>query len=88
MNNYLTDPFKARKKANIVVDVWEVNIMHKMPSWADDAGCIFLDSNMLIVPTLEGVMNCYNGDFLIKGVKGELYPCRRDIFLETYEAVE
>ena len=41
------------------------------------------------VHTLEGVMTCVPGDFIIKGVKGEFYSCQRDIFLETYEeAVE
>ena len=39
------------------------------------------------VKTLEGVMTCVSGDFIIRGVKGEFYPCRRDIFLETYDIV-
>ena len=41
----------------------------------------------LIVPTLEGDhLACY-GDMIIKGVKGEFYPCKPDIFEATYEAV-
>jgi len=39
------------------------------------------------IETLEGVMTGHAGDFLIQGVKGEVYPCKREIFLETYEAV-
>lgn len=48
----------------------------------------------LEIPTLEGVMRAetvdltgrYNhGDFVIRGVRGEFYPCKPDIFLETYE---
>ena len=39
------------------------------------------------VETLEGTMVGYPGDWLITGVKGEKYPCRDDIFRETYEEV-
>lgn len=38
--------------------------------------------------TLEGTMTAYRGDWIIRGVKGELYPCKPDIFAATYEAVE
>lgn len=40
------------------------------------------------VPTLEGEMIGSAGDYLIKGVAGELYPCKADIFAATYESVE
>lgn len=42
----------------------------------------------LEVHTLEGVMDVNIGDFVIKGIKGEFYPCKHDIFIATYEAVE
>ncbi len=42
----------------------------------------------LDVHTLEGVMTATYGDWIIRGVKGEFYPCRGDIFETTYEAVE
>lgn len=42
----------------------------------------------IYVPTLEGTMRCKIGDYLIRGVRGELYPCAKDIFEETYEEVE
>ena len=42
----------------------------------------------LIIPTLEGIMGASEGDWIIKGVKGELYPCKNDIFEATYEPVE
>lgn len=41
----------------------------------------------LSVPTLEGVMHADKGDWIIKGVKGEFYPCKPDIFEASYEAV-
>ena len=41
----------------------------------------------LIIHTLEGNMKAEKGDWIIKGVKGELYPCKDDIFKETYEQI-
>ena len=42
----------------------------------------------LIIPTLEGDMKASPGDWIIKGVNGEYYPCKPDIFEQTYELVE
>jgi hypothetical protein len=42
----------------------------------------------LVIHTLEGDMKASLGDFIIKGVKGELYPCKPDIFWETYEEIK
>ncbi len=42
----------------------------------------------LTIPTLEGKMQAETGDWIIKGVKGEFYPCKPDIFALTYEPVE
>ena len=41
----------------------------------------------LAIGTLEGVMTASKGDFIIRGVHGEYYPCKPDIFEETYEKV-
>lgn len=41
----------------------------------------------LDIPTLEGVMTANRGDHVIKGVQGEFYPCKSDIFESTYERV-
>ena len=40
------------------------------------------------ISTLEGEMECKPGDFIIKGIAGEFYPCKPDIFAATYEPVE
>lgn len=45
------------------------------------------DSPVLKIETLEGVMTASEGDYIIKGVNGEFYPCKPDIFEKTYEAV-
>ena len=41
----------------------------------------------LDIPTLEGVMTARAGDWIIRGVKGEFYPCKHDIFEATYDQV-
>lgn len=41
----------------------------------------------MAIKTLEGEMQVSKGDYIIKGVRGEFYPCRPDIFEETYDKV-
>ncbi|RND53500.1 hypothetical protein [Lacticaseibacillus paracasei] len=43
------------------------------------------DNPVLKIPTLKGVMTAQVGDYIVKGVHGEFYPCKPDIFEETYE---
>jgi hypothetical protein len=44
--------------------------------------------NGLFIETLEGTMLASFGDFIIRGVNGEFYPCKPDIFEKTYELAE
>jgi hypothetical protein len=46
------------------------------------------NKKMFLVLTLEGTMLASAGDYIIKGVNGEFYPCKPDVFAKTYEAVE
>ena len=48
----------------------------------------FLTNDALGIKTLEGLMQADLNDWIIKGVKGEIYPCKPDIFEMTYELVE
>ena len=62
------------------------------PIWLSEAiesGNVVQDirNGCFVVRTLEGNMTAYSGDYIIRGVGGELYPCRGDIFDETYEEV-
>lgn len=59
-----------------------------VPSWALDPRIEWFTDGHADIRTLEGLMRADVGDWIIKGVRGELYPCKHDIFLETYEAVE
>lgn len=64
------------------------------PDWLEAAfsdGTITLDGPAsdvaCVIRTLEGDHQCLFGDWIIRGVKGELYPCKPDIFEMTYESV-
>ena len=50
---------------------------------------VYNDSTGLYIniPTLEGVMRANNLDWIIKGIKGEIYPCKPDIFESSYQEV-
>ena len=55
-----------------------------------DMGDVLMDIHnecptALFVKTLEGDMMISNGDYIVKGVNGEFYPCKSDIFKKTYE---
>lgn len=46
-----------------------------------------ISSGKIIIHTLEGNMIASKGDYIIKGVNGEFYPCKPDIFKKTYEEI-
>lgn len=47
-----------------------------------------MERGNITIPTLEGVVTASRGDWIIRGVKGEYYPCKPDIFEATYEPVQ
>ncbi|RJP44494.1 hypothetical protein C4587_01785 [Candidatus Parcubacteria bacterium] len=65
----------SRKSFNAVCDF--APSVHFEPT---DNGCFY-------VPTLEGRHVASPGDWIIRGIKGEIYPCKPDIFAATYEPV-
>lgn len=81
---------RYRKKPVVIEAVqWAGNMSkiislvgHDLPTYGDGR------NGSLRVTTLEGDMECRLGDYLIKGIKGEIYPCKADIFMATYEAVD
>lgn len=78
---------KYRKKPVVIEAMrWDGKDLLELNGFAGDA--------MLIVPgavmirTLEGDLRVSRGDYIIKGVQGEFYPCKPDIFEKTYEVCE
>lgn len=66
------------------------NIVNGLPWSFDYKGQPVTHENddCYLIPTLEGIMRFDRGDMLITGVKGEIYPCKADIFSATYDKVE
>lgn len=70
-----------------------VNRVLDAPRWAAQVGKLDLGQvvrcdGSLFIGTLEGTMEARPGDWIIRGVKGEIYPCKPDIFAATYEPVD
>ena len=53
----------------------------------DFLGGVEFRDGELYIQTLEGQMHASKGDFIIKGIRGEFYPCKPDIFEKTYDEV-
>lgn len=80
---------KFRKKpVEIEAFQWNGESPHHWPAWARNNLSIRYEISNLQIDTLEGAHRANKGDWIIKGVKGELYPCKSDIFEMTYEPVE
>jgi len=78
---------KYRKKP-VVIDavIWDGSAV-KMEAFLHTDWGIANDKDDLVIFTLEGDMFASIGDYIIKGVQGEFYPCKPDIFALTYEEV-
>ncbi len=91
-----SDPLRWRKKP-VVIEAWQLTQMNAADVAAWCGGDIYNFERLadgediwvgLTILTLEGEMLAQPGDWVIKGVQGEFYPCKPDIFAETYEPVE
>lgn len=85
---------RYRKKPVVIEAVRWMNvkiICPPGPDWfaeVEDIGIINLAGDTLWIKTLEGEMQARPGDWVIRGIKGEIYPCKDEIFQMTYEPVE
>lgn len=81
---------KYRKKP-VVIDAFQWTGPEHMgyPEWMGDPMDVEVDDHgHMLIHTLEGTMEASHGDWIIRGVKGEIYPCKPDIFEATYEKAE
>ena len=84
---------KFRKKT-VVIDAYQlapvgVDELPDFEEWCEEVGFADWTSEhheKLAIHTLEGTMEAGPGDWIIKGVAGEFYPCKPDIFEQTFEA--
>lgn len=68
-------------------------LRHTTVLWPDgvcdmEHSCTMEFNGAFVIPTLEGELYASVNDWIIRGVKGEFYPCKPDIFAATYEPVE
>ena len=82
---------KFRKKP-VVIEAHQFNdtqeSFEELREWIGDKFYYnYQDSPRVFIRTLEGDMGVTKGDWIIKGVNGEFYPCKSDIFKATYESV-
>lgn len=76
-----------RKKPVVIEAVqWSGSNWHMILDFAGGDN-VFTRGAELMVVTLEGTLKADAGDWIIRGVKGEFYPCKPDIFEATYEEV-
>ena len=82
---------KYRKKPVVVeaVKCTGTNAKQIKDFAGDSCEIFFLGEGLcgVVIHTLEGDMAVERGDFIIRGVRGEFYPCKPDIFEATYEAI-
>lgn len=78
---------KFRKKPVVIEAVKWIGENIDEVRMLDGERGISMNGNSLIIHTLEGQMEAKLGDWIIKGIVGEIYPCKPDIFEKTYEPV-
>ncbi|MCK4776932.1 MAG: hypothetical protein KAS39_01065 [Actinomycetia bacterium] len=79
---------KYRNKPVVIDAIQFVGENHnEIAEFAGEACRMHTENNLTII-TLDGAENASKNDFIIKGVNGEIYPCKPDIFEKTYEEVK
>ncbi len=85
------------RKKPVVIEAFQLrdpdiydNAVEELHEWANRVDFTKWESSAdgVLIHTLEGTMLASPDDWIIRGVKGEFYPCKPDIFAATYEAVE
>ena len=80
---------KFRKKPVVIEAIqWNGGNYEEIKGFVGKSLLGGLDDDDLLIKTLEGNHRANKNDWIIKGVKGEFYPCKPDIFEQTYDKVE
>lgn len=80
----------CKKPIQIKAAQWDGSLQsaQEIQNWVcDNKASMSYFGGILTIMTLEGAMKVSPGDYVIQGVKGEFYPCKPDVFRETYEEV-
>ena len=79
------------RKRPVEIEAFRLPLGGPMPDWLTEAvesGKVRDHGGGAKIDTLEGLLTATPGDWIIRGVKGELYPCKPDIFAATYEPAD
>lgn len=80
------------RKLPVEIEAFRFQIDEYMPDWflekMKDNTIITHEDGTCDIKTLEGTIHSSKGDYIIKGVNGEIYPCKPDIFNKTYEKID
>lgn len=76
---------KLYRKKPVVIKAWQYFVGNELPEELKIRDDIIVDGDSGTIITLEGLMKVSDGDYIIIGVNGEVYPCKPDIFDKTYE---
>lgn len=81
---------KKYRKKPIIIEAKQFFWREVEPDFRGDIkdSPVYFESNKYYINTLEGRMEVSDGDWIIKGVKGEFYPCKPDIFAMSYDEVK
>jgi hypothetical protein len=78
---------KFRKKT-VIIEAEQFNSYERPLPFQQFSVVCFTPDQGFFIPTLEGDMRLTDGDWVIRGIQGEFYPCKPDIFEATYDVVE
>lgn len=80
---------KYRKKPAVIEAIeWTGKNFFEIQDFVGRDDCFINICSSLEISTLEGDLTAKEGDMVIRGVQGEFYPCKPDIFKETYERID
>ena len=79
---------RARKKPVVVEYMQFTGLNHQQIHYFIDDDSWSTGEETIEIVTLEGIMTAMKGDYIIKGVNNEFYPCKPDIFHKTYEIIK
>jgi hypothetical protein len=81
-------PYYQKKPIPVEARQYTGDNFLELQDWSNGDVEHSMDGDGTLVYSLEGPMRFNEGDYIIKGVRGEFYPCQKDIFEETYEKVD
>ena len=89
MENSLVKKFRKRPITIEAMQLTDSKSVLDIKEWMNNPDtCHSTHPPTLWIKTLEGIMEASTGDWIIKGIEGEFYPCKNEIFIKTYQSMK